>query len=342
MTRTVPSTAPSHNFPKDNMIPRPKLALLLLALAFCGLRSDAAFEIRSVTVKGRIYVPLTDVAKYYGLQIWRSGDRVMLYSNRHRVQFNKNVRKMHIDKIMSYLFFPMLRHQNVDVISAEDFTLFLDPILRPWGLPDREVRTIMLDPGHGGKDAGASGTRYKEKNLNLAMARQVANLLRARGYNVVFTRNDDSYPTLSQRTALAKQVKADLFVSIHNNATIQKTVTGIECFLATPKGTPAIHRQTPEKDSVLNNAYDRYNALLGYEIHRRLIHNTQGKDRGIKYRRFQVLSDAPCPAILIEGGFLSNDKEEYLLGHPAYQARICSAIADGIVAYHQGLQMAPR
>jgi N-acetylmuramoyl-L-alanine amidase len=324
------------------MIPRPTLAILLLTLVFCGLRSEAAFEIRSISIKGRVYVPLNDVAKYYGLQIWRSGDRVMLYSARHRVQFNMNKRKMHIDKILSYLFFPMLRHQNVDVISAEDFTLFLDPILRPWGLPDKALRTIVLDAGHGGKDDGASGSRYKEKNLNLAMVRQVANLLRPRGYNVVLTRSGDTYPTLAERTELAKAAKADLFVSIHNNSTIQKTVSGIECYLVTPNGTNSIHRQTPEKTSVPGNAYDRYNALLGYEIHRRLIHNTQGNDRGIKYRRFQVLSEAPCPAILIEGGFLSNDKEEYLLGHPAYQARICSAIADGIVAYDHGLRMAPR
>ena len=324
------------------MIPRPTPVVLILVLLFCGLRSEAAFEIRSMTVKGRVYVPLNDIAKYYGLQIWRSGDRVMLYSNRHRVQFNKGKRKMHIDKIMSYLFFPMMRHQNVDCVSAEDFTLFLDPILRPWGLPDRPVRTVMLDPGHGGKDPGATGKRYKEKNLNLAMARQVANLLRAKGYNVVFTRSDDSYPTLSQRSQQAKAAKADLFISIHNNSTVTKTVTGIECYLVTPKGTNSIHRQTPEKTSVPGNAHDRHNALLGYEIHRRLIHNTQGNDRGIKYRRFEVLMNAPCPAILIEGGFLSNDKEEYLLGHPAYQARLCSAIADGIVAYDQGLRMAPR
>lgn len=210
--------------------------------------------------------------------------------------------------------------------------------MRHWTLRKHTPKKIVIDPGHGGKDKGASGKRFHEKNIVLSISRKVARLLRHIGYKVYLTRNSDVFPSLKSRPALAKRVKADMFISIHVNKAAKKTVTGAECFSMTPSGATSTYSRKPSYKSYPGNKNDANNIALTYWIQRSLIGKTKAVDRGVKHARFMVLKESSCPSVLIEAGFLSNAKEEKLLGTEAYQWKIARGIVQGILRYHYQLK----
>lgn len=315
-----------------------KACLLLL---LWPLMAQAGFKIRSVKTAGRTYLSLGDIATYYGLKAGVRGDTIVLYGKEQRLEFTENSRKAMVNGILVHLQFAPRTYNGALVVSNQDFQSFLDPVMRPWGIGRKPVQKVMLDVGHGGKDTGANGSRLKEKDLNLILARRVQAMLEQYGYTVLLTRTDDRYLSLDERTSIAKKRGADLFISIHNNSATAKAVHGIETYLVTPQNGASIHRREPEKTEVPGNAYDRYNARLAYCIHRRLMGYSDAVDRGLKYRRFAVLRTAPCPAVLLETGFLSHAGEEARLATEAYQNNLALAIAHGIVDYHRSITVGP-
>ena len=198
---------------------------------------------------------------------------------------------------------------------------------------------MVIDPGHGGKDKGAIGSKVLEKDINLSLAKKLVSLLSRRGYQVLLTRKSDKYISLTDRGEITKKWRADLFVSIHCNAAANKSVTGIESFIVTPKGSPSSSKTRIQTNKVPGNLFDKLNSRLSYEVQKRLISNTGAPDRGIKYYRWQVLREASCPAILIESGFLSNKEEERKLANSDYQNKLASAIVTGIVDFQHAIKI---
>lgn len=309
--------------------------LLCLALCLAALPARAAFAIRSVTVAGRTCVHLADVARYYGLSYRREDDALHLVSARDRLRLRLDHREADCNAVTLHLLYAPLLHGGEALIAERDLTLLLDPILRDWGLPPNRASRIVLDPGHGGKDSGAQGQILTEKSFNLAIAQRAAAILRNRGYRVSFTRTSNRrFVSLSDRARIAADHRADLFVSIHANATGARTVSGIETFVLAPAGTPT-HSGKVSPTPVPGNRHDRCSARLGYEIHRHLLAATNAQDRGLKHERFLVLKQAPCPAVLVETGFLSNAAEERTMASDAYQHRLAVGIVNGIIAFHR-------
>jgi len=192
---------------------------------------------------------------------------------------------------------------------------------------------LVLDPGHGGENAGTRsvlGPHY-EKEFTLDWARRLQALLVASGWQVFLTRSNDSDLALSNRVAVATRHKADLFLSLHfNSAAPNEDEAGLETYCLTPAGLPSsLTRGTDDTTASLpNNAFDRQNLRLAVDVHRALLQVNGHHDRGVRYARFPgVLRNQQRPAILIEGGYLSNPREARLIADPAYRQQLAQAVA---------------
>lgn len=312
--------------------------VLLLVLAPCTPDAHGAFRIRSVRLDGVTHVFLRDVAQYYGMNYHVSGKHAVLNSNYSRLQFETDRRRATFTGVRVHLSYAPRAWRSEVVISETDFRLLLDPLLRSRVLRGDAVRTIVIDPGHGGTDPGAKGIRHWEKDLNLAVARELTAILRQRGYQVHLTRSGDTTVSLAERAAVARRLGADVFVSIHANAADNPAVRGGETFFLTPRGTPSTHSAgATNAGAQSGNAFDRNNARLAYEIQKYMVAATDIPDRGTKHANFAVLRDAGCPAVLVEMGFMTNPRDEQLMASDSGRRAIARGVAYGIISYHNAL-----
>ena len=223
------------------------------------------------------------------------------------------------------------------------------------------VKTIVIDPGHGGKDSGALGylKNVQEKDIVLKLSRKLAQKIRNRlKCNVILTRTKDNYLTLEERTAIANTKKADLFISIHCNAAKSRKLNGIETYylnLATDNQSIAVaarenatsKKNISDLDSILNDlmksskinessrlASDIQNSMyLGIKKKYSKINNL-----GVKQAPFYVLIGASMPSILIETGFISNKKECQRLINTKYNDNLCNSIVNGLEKYIKNIK----
>ena len=217
--------------------------------------------------------------------------------------------------------------------------LSIEKVIKPLfsGVPRKTViRTVLLDPGHGEHNFGAVGKKYKEKDLNLSLAKEISKALKKRGIEVRMTRMNDKFLTLEQRGKLARKKNGDLFLSIHHNASPNREACGIETYIVTPRGAASsndaenqIHRQ-----AVRGNAHDAENIRLAALIQKNMVKYSGRADRGVRFARFRVLALSQLPGALIEAGFVSHGKEELTCGKLQEQRRTAEAIADAIVRYN--------
>lgn len=180
---------------------------------------------------------------------------------------------------------------------------------------------IIIDPGHGGKDFGTYSTKppkYKEKFVNLTTAYMLKNFLQQLGYTVKMTRSKDSFVSLEDRASFANDQSPLAFISIHYNSAPNKEAEGIEVFYF--RSRKELDRSTESK-------------LLGQSILSNIIRNTEAKSRGVKHGDLAVLRLTNMPAVLIEGGFLTNDGEAERLRSVMYLKKLAWGIAQGINDY---------
>ena len=315
-----------------------KQYFLFLVILFISSNIFASGYVRYTKAYGRNYVYLSDVAKYYGMQSSNDPKKTVLFSKYSLMVFVTDKKACYVNSIKVNLLFPVIKHKSYRCISNMDFLKTIDPIIRHWTLNKHRLRKIVIDPGHGGKDKGASGKNIHEKDVTLALSRKVASLLKKIGYKVYLTRNSDVFIELKKRPALARRVKADMSISIHANKADKSSVSGAESFCMTPAGATSTYSQKPSSTSYTGNKNDANNIALTYWIQRSLVDKSKAFDRGIKHARFMVLKESSCPSALIEVGFLSNAKEERLLGTDAYQWKVARGIVQGILRYHYQLK----
>lgn len=191
----------------------------------------------------------------------------------------------------------------------------------PENIPPFQKKLIVIDPGHGGEDLGTQSTtkpRYKEKHLNLATAKMLENFLQYLGYQTVLTRHKDIFISLEKRAEIANNLHCDIFVSVHYNSAPAKQADGIEIFF---------YRDDQEKGRVASSK------LLAQLVLNKIIKNTEAKSRGVKHGDLSVIRNTKMPAILVEGGFLTNDEEMEKLKDPNYLKRVAWGIAQGVHEY---------
>ena len=172
---------------------------------------------------------------------------------------------------------------------------------------------IIIDPGHGGPDVGATRNNVFEKDLNLEVAKKVYEILTKSGYNVEMTRTTDVNPTLQERCEFSNERKAVVFVSIHTNASVKDEPNGIE--------THFYHDNSIELSNI---------------VHKHLISETKANDRGTIKSMFYVINHTNVPSILVEMGYISNDEERNALQSKVRQEQTAKAIANGILEFLRG------
>ena len=219
---------------------------------------------------------------------------------------------------------------------------------------------IVIDPGHGGHDPGALGKGISEADVVLDVALRLEKLLRAAGVDVVLTRRTDEYVPLEDRPAIATRNRADLFLSIHANASRSHSARGVESyflnFSTDPDAEAVAARENAATSRTINNLPDILKAItlnnkldesrdFAADIQRSLVtelrgQNTGLRNLGVKQAPFVVLIGADMPSVLVEIAFITNPQEGRLLKRPAYRQRIAQALFDAIREYQQSLKSA--
>ena len=234
-------------------------------------------------------------------------------------------------------------------------------------MPAFRMKKIVLDAGHGGKDPGNLGSKSREKDINLAVTLLVGKYIEENlpDVEVVYTRKDDSFPTLKQRPQIANNNKADLFVSIHSNSAANKSAYGTETFVMGTKHFEANFDIVKRENSVMlleDNYEENYegfdptspesymlfnlaskvnfeNSLsLADQIETQFKDRVGRKSRGVKQGPFYVLWTPSMPSVLVELGFLSNSTEERFLMSQQGQEYMASAIYRSIRDYKERIE----
>jgi N-acetylmuramoyl-L-alanine amidase len=215
-------------------------------------------------------------------------------------------------------------------------------------LAERTGPLVVIDPGHGGDDQGARGPGgEEEKDITLAVARLTAQRLQAANVAARITREADETLPLIDRTSVANRLKADVFVSIHLNASQAKGARGAETYFMSADASDAQAAQAAEREnaSVGSDALQlilwdlahvanlNASSQLARALQTRLNALHSIADRGVKQAPFVVLTGATMPAALVEIGFLSNSEEAQRLLLPEFQSEVAAALSDGIVEY---------
>lgn len=308
---------------------------------------NSAAKWQTYTIEGVEYVKLNDLFKFYRFVQLKKTMRAgyITYGAQNRfVSLKAGHMDFYMNNFRYILSYPIRTMGSALMVSTTDVKKLIDPVLRPrFDRSSGKVTTVVLDPGHGGHDAGAVSSYAREKDCNLQLAERVRNLLVKKGLKVVMTRDRDYFLTLQQRVNIANKYPNSIFVSIHHNSA-RSSASGIETFTLAPKGTTSPFARAKVSKSLSGNNQDSENIALATAVHSRAIKASGAVDRGIQRARFSVLCTIQRPAILFEGGFVSNPKEGKLISSPAYQDKLAKAICEGILSYcaivggHQGLK----
>lgn len=173
-------------------------------------------------------------------------------------------------------------------------------------------RTVVIDPGHGGHDKGGHYGKVYEKHLALDTAVRLENSLKKMGYKTVMTRRSDTFISLPRRVRIANSYSNAIYVSVHYNYTWKSNVSGLETFY-----------------------YSRSGKKLAQYVQSSMIRYTRANDRGAKFSRFYVIRNTKMPAILVEGGFISNSKERGRMKSAYFREAVARGIANGIQRYRR-------
>ena len=242
----------------------------------------------------------------------------------------------------------------------EPYRIVIDVAHHPPGVTGRSPRAVsrvVLDPGHGGKDTGAVGpSGVKEKDVTLDIARRVAPILVTLGIRALLTRDDDRFVSLEERTALANGFEADLFVSIHCNASETKTRRGVETYVLDVNRDELAARVAARENATSQAASAELSSILGDlrladQSQRstrlaRLLERAATSALGVKYgdavdggvhtAGFYVLVGADMPSVLFETSYISNVTDEQRLDSDEYRQILADAIANAVRAYREG------
>lgn len=280
------------------------------------------FELRRMTLEGG-----GDV----GMRLFSLGRQIDL-------ELGSQVAK--VNGVRIHLAQPLRLEGNRTVLLRLDWETAIRPLLSLAGQNLETLRPpvhIWIDPGHGGKDGGAENTTLGllEKNLTLGVALLLEKRLLERGYTVDFTRRDDRFIPLAERSLMANAGGADLFLSIHFNAWYDDKVAGVETFVLPPATLPSTDAGSGDSagEAFAGNRFDTLNTLFAYHLQRNLLLGTEDLDRGVKRAKFAVLKNLDCPGALVELGFLTHPESGARFLSPNGLDRLARILAEGIDQY---------
>jgi N-acetylmuramoyl-L-alanine amidase len=319
------------------------LGLLLLVASASGQvsRPDHTF------LFGHDYVRLDDWARANGGQSrWISPKQDLKITLPGGIlSFTVDSRKAMVKGTHVWLCAPVAFKNGSAYVSAVDLSATLNPVLFPARISARRmIQSIVLDPGHGGKDPGNQEGRRQEKEYTLAFAKELKELLAKAGFEVSLTRKNDSFVDLPERPEIARRRGADLFISVHFNSADGEgsaSVKGAEVYCLTPPRTSSTNARGEGggAGSFPGNRFDTKNVLLAWQIQKALSQKAGAEDRGVKRARFAVLRSAEMPAVLIEAAFMTHPADSKRIYDPTQRRQMAQAIVDGVLAYKRTVEL---
>jgi N-acetylmuramoyl-L-alanine amidase len=352
------------------------IIILSLLLAGCAsqsvsLKMDPALQREVISLNNTPYIPLTRICDVYGLNWkWDPYVKTATIERKGKIVLMEGSRKILVNGSEVELDRPILQSQGAVYVPASFIKSGLARIVeslyvaKPQAQAPPEttnkkftIRSVILDPGHGGKDSGAVGVRLhlKERSLTLAVAKKLRDELSSQGINVSMTRDTDVFIPLPKRTEIANRTGVDLFISVHINASRTRLLNGFECYYLSEatddnaRATEALENSSLQLGDTAVKAHSsgvdkalwdlkltenrRESAMLASYICKSVEANMEIKNRGIRTARFFVLKGTRMPAVLLEMGYISNIAEERRMNEGAYWDRMVDAVTKGIVRY---------
>ncbi len=315
-----------------------RVGLVLVAACLASAPvARGAWEV--VKFDGRDYVTVNSMRTFYRFdKMTRSGESVVLENKAVEMRLRVGQQECLMNNVKFVFSYKVEEVGDKVLVSRVDLAKLVDPVLRPNYIKDAGAfRVVILDAGHGGKDAGATNPYGTEATYNMIVARKLKPLLEAKGFKVLMTRQSDEYLTLQERVDIANRVtEGAIFIAIHFNCG-GRAARGIETFTLSPQGIAHYGRglQASDFQERSGNHQDSANIALATAVHgsvlRRLGENSF--DRGIKRARYSVLTGVKHPAILLEGGFMSHPYEARLIHNEAYQNALANGVCDAVIKY---------
>jgi N-acetylmuramoyl-L-alanine amidase len=300
-----------------------------------------AFDWETATINGRDYVSLHSFCSFYqfAYQYPSGNDRFVSRNAAHSISLKDGTSDMYLDGVHYVMSFPIEKGDHDWLISRMDVIKLLEPILRPTEISGRHtIRGVVIDAGHGGTDNGATSRLGAEKNYTLDTAFRLRKILQDAGLKVVFTRSNDVFVDLYERAHIASLYPDYAFVSIHFNSATPEA-RGLETYCLSPRGaasTSSNYLTRSDIQKLPGNDYDTQNILLASCVHSEIIKlnpGDQSADRGVKRARFVVIKQNVLPAILVEGGFVSNHMESQRVDRGDYRQALATDIARGVIRF---------
>jgi N-acetylmuramoyl-L-alanine amidase len=322
-----------------------QLAALWIGLLTAPAQAVVA-KLDRLSFHGTEYVRLEDWARASGYQFrWtvpKEEVRITLMGG--TLQFTVDSRKMSVKGVNVWLGAPIAYRNGFAYAAAADLNQTIVPLLSPpRNPPGKTIKTIVLDPGHGGKDPGNQEGRRQEKQYTLTFARELAELLKKAGFKVSLTRNSDTFVELADRPEIARRRQADLFLVLHFNSADgagASAVNGAEVYCMTPARTSSTNArgEGAQTGAYPGNRFDSRNVLLAYQIQKALSTRAGSEDRGVKRARFAVLRTAEMPSAYIEAAFMTHPTDAKRIYEPARRRALAQGIVEGVIAYKSSVQ----
>lgn len=341
------------------------LLIFLIFLSGCATLPRGELNLPTFNISGKTYFPLKTLCDLKGINWqWDSFSQTLsLKKDREaRILVGASVAEINgkITEIKSVpIFFQGMIAAPLgfreEVIAK---LIKIKPTKESLSFPAYPISKVVVDAGHGGKDPGAIG-RYslKEKDITLDVAKRFRNELQSRGIEVIMTRDTDKFVSLSRRSRIANASGADLFISIHVNASRARRIQGFEIYYLRDFADTALNKLVSSDDcdylfrnlamdissknvkAILLDMIYTQNQSQALSLARCVSSSTAKeislKNRGIKGANFFVLKNTHIPAILIEMGFISNSTEERYLKNSSYRQQLAEGLANGLLNFQK-------
>ena len=320
-------------------------AWLCCALVWSAMAGRAvAAEVEQFTLAGKKYLRLDQWARANGYLMRTQGKDITLANTARRLVFTVDSKRMEFNGVQILLSEAVRGLNGLPYLASLDLTTAINPLLfPPKARAKTKIKHVCIDAGHGGSDPGNMEGREQEKRYTLLLATELGAQLRKAGYTVSYTRTSDTMVELPVRPDLARRRNADLLISLHFNASGEggPGVRGAETYCLTPAGATSTNArgEGASNRNYPGNAHNARNMVLAYEIQKAMTRDLRSEDRGVKRARFQVLRDATMPAVLIEGGFMTNPTEARNIYSQAWRAKLAASIASGIGSYRRLIEL---
>jgi N-acetylmuramoyl-L-alanine amidase len=281
----------------------------------------------------REYIAMESVQRFYEFpRAEEKEGRLEMRSPKLEVRFQKDSPEMHINGVKFILLHSVLEHDGALWISRQDLSWMLHPIIKPSLIANTRVPdTVVIDPGHGGADAGNAGAEAKESFYTLDTAQRLKTRLEHLGYKVVMTRTEDIAVSREQRAAIANEHQDAVLLSLHfNSGPVERD--GLETSLLTPSASTAAKPPEDEADQLRVQSIK-----LATALHANSLYKLRMSDGGVRGEPVGALPGVKIPAVHIEGGYLSNAAEAARIAKPEYRQGLADALAGGLQNYRKAL-----